>query len=279
MLNYCRSQNASYQEIPELINGTSSLARIAYGKSVPKGVMPFAVFLEIEAADGVYNCGGTLIGKETVLTAAHCFFDEFGYLAAYSAVAVVGERVIKRSNKLYEVTDVVKPSGFNPAFSYELFGDIAIIKLGSRPNRKPMKLGSKKTSVPKWYITAGWGLTEDNRRASEVLQYAAVPSLSIRQVQAWTQNIGAYYSMEVDHIAAGLGSDRADSCQGDSGGPLFKPGKQYSNSESSTDILMGVVSYGLSSRCGLKNRNVGFYTSVPYWRSWILSQMKKRGWK
>jgi secreted trypsin-like serine protease len=267
--------------MPSIALNASDLQRVAFGNEAPQGAIPFAVALEILASDSMYTCGASLIGKQTIISAAHCFFDERGNLLALKAQAVVGERSISRPQRLYKVTGLVRPKDFAPAYTNQLYGDIVIAKLERTPSTgKVVALASSNTKVPKWLVTAGWGLTEDNRRTSNVLKYAAVPSLSLTQVKAWGQYSGTYYTMERDHVAAGLGSDRADSCQGDSGGPLFIPGSGFTNSESKNDLLYGVVSYGLSSQCGTRqNMNIGFYTSIPYWRSWILKEMKKKKWR
>lgn len=276
------SQQGTWDTLPRLAQNESDLSRIAFGEKATSGAMEFAVYLDIYSKDGYYTCGGSLIGKKTVVTAAHCFFDERGSLSASRAIAVVGRHDIRNpsSKYVYDVVGIVRPKDFIPGSSYDLFGDIALLELDrTATTGEKISLASYSTKVPYWHITAGWGLTEDNRRSSDILRYAAVPSLSVSQVSSWVKYSGAYYQMEQDHIAAGLGSDRADSCSGDSGGPLFKPGKDFTNSESSKDVLFGVVSYGLSSQCGPRqNMNIGFYTSIAYWRNWIRKEMKKRNW-
>lgn len=279
---YCRSQQGSWETVPRLAQNQSDLSRIAFGQTATNGAMEFAVYLEIDAGGGYYTCGGSLIGKTTVVTAAHCFFGDDGSLSAVSATATIGQRNIRNppSKYVYDVVGVLRPKEYSPGYSNDLVGDIALLEL-NRPvtTGKKVTLASYSTKVPQWFITAGWGLTEDNKRASETLQYAAVPSLTVSQVNSWVKYSGTYYQMEPDHIAAGLGSDRADSCSGDSGGPLFKPGKDFTNAESNSDVLFGVVSYGFSSRCGARqNMNIGFYTSIPYWKNWIRKEMKKRKW-
>lgn len=281
-LSWCRSQSGTWETLPRLVENGTDLSRIAFGEKAGKGVMEFAVYLDILSSGGYYTCGGSLVGKRTVVTAAHCFFEEDGSLSARKATAIIGERDIKNapSSSKFNVKSVVRPKDFNPGANYDLVGDIALLYLDREPKKgKSIELASYSTKVPQWMITAGWGLTEDNKRASNVLRYAAVPSLTISQVKTWAMYSGTYYQMEPDHIAAGLGSDRADSCSGDSGGPLFMPGNDFTNTESERDVLFGVVSYGLSSRCGPRqNMNIGFYTSIPYWRQWIKKEMAKRKW-
>ena len=300
----CRSLNSSSTAIPSPLG---SGARIANGKKAPKGAIPFAAYIEIESYEGIYTCGGSLIAPRVLVTAgrisimtrtrantawlsicylnkacipaAHCFFSDSGNSLATSALAAIGETDISRPSRVYEILEVIRPTDYAPAFTYELYGDIAVALLDRRANRKPVTMGSSKTKIPKYYMTAGWGLTEKDYSPDE-LMYAAVPSLSLRQVNSWAASSGLYYSMEEDKMAAGLGSDRADSCQGDSGGPLFIPGKdKFTNAESRRNILMGVVSYGLSSACGGRNRNIGFYTSIPYWRNWIKDAISSNKWK
>ena len=57
-------------------------------------------------------------------------------------------------------------------------------------------------------------------------RYVEVPSLTTSQANAFASKYAKsqgtrWAGMEVDHIAAGLGGDNADSCTGDSGGPLL----------------------------------------------------------
>lgn len=280
---YCSSRNGTWDTIPRLAQNKSDLSRIAFGDNASNGVMEYSVYLNIYSSGGLYTCGGSLIGQSTVVTAAHCFFGLDGTLSANKANAIIGRRDIRNtpSKHVYRIKGVIRPKDFHPDVKEDLTGDIALLELDRKVfSGKKISLASYTTKVPEWFIISGWGLTEDNRRSSNILRYAAVPSLSTSQVKSWSLYSGTYYQMEPDHIAAGLGSDRADSCSGDSGGPLFKPGKDFSNSESDIDILFGVVSYGLSSSCGVRqNMNIGFYTSIPYWRSWIQKEMKKRNWK
>ena len=63
-------------------------------------------------------------------------------------------------------------------------------------------------------------------------------------------------------------------------GPLIIPSKnEFTNSDSDRNILVGVVSYGLSSRCESGRNKVGFYTAIEPYASWIKSEIaggKKR---
>lgn len=116
------------------------------------------------------------------------------------------------------------------------------------------------------FITAGWGTTETQQDAKTLL-WTTVPGLSRQQALA----SGLVSNLEKDHIAAGLGSDGHDSCEGDSGGPLFIPGPEFPNSTVSQDIQVGIVGYGPSGKCG--SENLGLYTSVGYWYTWIQDTM------
>lgn len=48
-------------------------AKVVGGEVPPLGAVPWQI--EIRDLDGSHHCGGALIGKRLVLTAAHCFND------------------------------------------------------------------------------------------------------------------------------------------------------------------------------------------------------------
>ena len=53
-------------------------ARIYNGRDAKDGQYPWYIFLKIvdkKCPDGGCVCGGSLISKKHILTAAHCFFD------------------------------------------------------------------------------------------------------------------------------------------------------------------------------------------------------------
>ena len=209
------------------------------------------------------------------MTTAHCFFDDYGNLNAQRAYAIIGDRRLSSTSKWYDILEVYRPSGYAPARTNTLYGDIVVAKISPKSSKKRIALANSKTSAPKWYIAAGYGKTEKSS-SSNILKYVAIPSMSISKLNSWEYASGVNHILEKDHLVAGLGSNGADSCVGDSGVPLFKPGKKYTNSESRSDILMGIVSYGLSNKCGAKGWNVGFYTSVGYWRTWIDGVIKSK---
>lgn len=208
---------------------------------------------------------------------AHCFFDDYGYPLVDKAYAAIGHNDIRKA-KWYRIEQVVAPSDYMPAIDNSLYGDLVVAKLEKATREKPIRLANWKTKIPAWYIVAGWGSTEMSDYTNK-LRYVAVPSLSSREVNSWFADNGyADNFMEEDHFAAGLEPNGADSCVGDSGGPIFKPGKKYTNSETKKDTAMGIVSWGPSENCGSRGANIGFYTSIPYWRYWIEDVIELNNW-
>ena len=200
---------------------------------------------------------------------------------AKSVTAVVGENDLRRVSKTFKGSAAIKPQEYAPS-SGSMYGDIALVYLRSAASTPTVTLDNGSYgNGGGWFVTAGWGKTE-TQSSSSTLRWTAVPAISSSTFANWrrmfAQRTGTYPpSGESDHLVAGLGGNGADSCVGDSGGPLILPGPRFTNSKVAQDVQIGVVSYGPSDNCGSK-QNVGFYTSVAHWGSWIQNTIAKNKW-
>jgi secreted trypsin-like serine protease len=79
-----------------------------------------------------------------------------------------------------------------------------------------------------------------------------------------SQCSSAYGSLDPSQFCAGDWNGGKDSCQGDSGGGI------YSGTSPSSQQLLGAVSWGQG--CAVAGKP-GVYASVPYFASWISSQV------
>ena len=109
----------------------------------------------------------------------------------------------------------------------------------------------------------GWGYTSEVSMLSTSLMEALLTRLPDEECEAFHQSKGLG-TKPVDHFCAG-DSTGADTCRGDSGGPIL---------EGDFDVI-GITSYGASdSKCGAADGNsTGVYTSVAFWRPWILDSL------
>ncbi|XP_029496568.2 serine protease 33 [Oncorhynchus nerka] len=242
--------------------------RIVGGVDASMGAWPWQV--DIQTAKDGHICGGTIITKDWVLSAAHCFpnqFDVSGY------TLYVGRHRLNSWNPneiSYFVERVVIPSGYSDP---SLGQDMALVKL-QRPivwsaYVHPVCLPDAGTLFPgdlPCYIT-GWGNIRDGVPLSGVgtLQQVQVPIISSFSCQMmYDLNPSEKVDIRSDMMCAGYQEGGKDSCQGDSGGPLVC---QMVNG---TWVQAGVVSFGLG--CAHAN-NPGVYAKVSTFSSFIQSNI------
>ncbi len=246
------------QNLEEAAGRTGVDPRIVGGSPVPDGKYRFMAVLVIQNRGGGSSlCGGSLIDRNSVLTAAHCLVD------ARAVDLAVGRTVISRpQGQVRTAARWFSHPRFDldRDFSY----DAAVLKLNRAvSNIGPIKLSTARQNgleAPGRNLTvAGWGTTREGGNTADRMREVSVPVVSDARAQAAyaTQNpVLRFYPGLM--VAAGTGDK--DSCQGDSGGPLFKP---------SIRTQVGIVSYGLGcARAGYP----GVYTEInnPGIRSFIV---------
>ncbi|XP_074846944.1 transmembrane protease serine 7-like [Carettochelys insculpta] len=231
--------------------------RIVGGSDAQEGEWPWQVSLHFV---GVAYCGASVISREWLLSAAHCFQGN-RLSDPRTWTAHLGMRAQGNAKFVTPVRRIIVHEYYNNR-NYDY--DIALLQL-SVPWPDTMKhviqpicipsLSHKVHSGEKCWIT-GWGQRQEaNDQGSIILQKAEV------EIVDQTLCHSTYGLITARMLCAGVMSGKKDGCKGDSGGPL--------SCRSQSDgkwFLTGIVSWGYG--CGRPNFP-GVYTRVSKFASWI----------
>ncbi|XP_019778888.2 transmembrane protease serine 7 isoform X1 [Tursiops truncatus] len=235
----------------------STLHRIIGGTDTQEGGWPWQVSLHFV---GSAYCGASVISREWLLSAAHCFHGN-RLSDPTPWTAHLGMYVQGNAKFVSPVRRIVVHEYYNSqTFDY----DIALLQLSVAWPETLKQLiqpicippaGQKVRSGEKCWVT-GWGRRhEADNKGSPVLQQAEVELID------QTLCVSTYGIITSRMLCAGVMSGKKDACRGDSGGPLSCRRKSDGKW-----ILTGIVSWGHG--CGRPNFP-GVYTRVSNFVPWI----------
>jgi trypsin len=209
-------------------------------------------------------CGGVVVGRSTVLTAAHCLSQEvLGVrLREMSDLKVIVGREDLGTSEGSEIP--VSKASVNPKYdSSTNAGDVAVLSLASPlPANSAIRMaaaGDRAYGPGTRATVYGWGDTTGSGAYARSLRSASVHVLpDAKCAEAYPGSSDGTYSA-ASMLCAGELEGGPDACQGDSGGPLVADGR-----------LIGLVSWG--SGCG-RVGSPGVYTRI----SGVAQDMPLRG--
>ena len=223
-------------------------------------------------------CGGAVIRRGWILTAAHCLRDRGGSIAGRGYRVRLGVHNPRNEEGVsYPILSVHVHNRYRTS-NYRFGFDIGLIRYDPGSGEQtgatnsiarialdnvPVERRSINEGMPAYIY--GWGLTGYRSGTStDALRGARLELLTLDQCTADTNYRGAF----LNSALCAAGAEGQQACSGDSGGPLV-----YFSDADRRPRVIGVVSSGF--RCGEEGR-VSRYTRVAAARAWIDRVMSGR---
>lgn len=279
---------------------SAMLARILGGREV-KVAWPWMVAIYyIRNTQKKFICGGSIIHRKWIMTAAHCFVvvrhknidkaQTEEKLANKNWVVSVGRTNLDDEISGFNV--LVKRLISHPHYDpSNFYNDIALMELQNNlqydPYIRPVCLPPPSPDIHPLYtvkenaIVTGWGhnavIFQNNTRVNLIntntLNELSVPlqpdstcKKPVRYICSKQFNCSITPSNTT--FCAGTGRGKEDACAGDSGGPLMQIVTSNSNGIVQDQwVAIGIVSWGVG--CGIPGY-YGYYTHVSHLYDWIL---------
>lgn len=231
------------------MNTEDKTTKIVGGNHVQVGRYPYQVALSMTCSGCTQFCGGTLIAKDIVLSAAHC--------ANYGKFALIGRHDLSAEEAGAE-SIFIRKQIVHPGYrSDTMDNDIMLLKLDRPSQYTPVQLdyGDENITEGTDVITMGWGTTSEGGKSSDILQEVELDIVPNDVCD------GQYTNYRITDSMLCAARSGKDSCQGDSGGPLIIAG-----SNATEDVQIGVVSWGIG--CA-RDSFSGVYARVSQYRDFI----------
>lgn len=229
-----------------------------------------------------FYCGGSLVGGDKVLSAAHCF--EAPDLSA-DVVRVGGVALFDG----FEAK--IKSVALHPDYNtVTLENDIAVVTLSGMPSARELRsagvypaqlngVGRRPWTGEEVSLT-GWGAP-----SGEAGGVTVAPELASTRMSVSAHDDCLAYLTSRGWDTAGLSKDtlicasledETSSCSGDSGGPLFRKVATGGGQQRPKWVLYGVLSFGHADEAGdaCPVEAPEWYTRVSAYTSWLRSQIE-----
>lgn len=232
---------------------------ITNGMSAYYGYFPYQAALTFYNADYETEfCGGFLISRNYLLTAAHCAIDTKGAIVYLGTTNLTN---VKDQENVYSYHVKAENITVHPKFSVETYhNDIAVVKIKPVDFAKYRQI--RPVALPKVenfeianglkVNSSGFGLTSDN--STEISQQLEFVTLEVTDPLLCQK---VYNNSHNSCQICVKTENGKSSCVGDSGGPLT----------TADNVAIGIVSYGSSVGCEINYPVV--YTRISCYLEWI----------
>ncbi|XP_050319702.1 lectizyme [Bactrocera neohumeralis] len=248
----CASASSIIQFKPSLPTG-----RVIKGVDAVEHAAPYIVSLSTKATSHSHICGGTIIAKDWIVTAAHCISSPvgMGVIAGLHVRAEVNEktqsRVVDFGLKHADFAGGVGPYDIALLHVSEPFVYNEWVQPAILPQREEIHSGEAKLY--------GWGQVKAfNFAAAKVLQTVTTQLIEYNECE---ETLGEGTPLRASNVCTDSLQQGISACNGDSGGPLVQ------EHEGVASELVGIVSWGYIP-CGYGNKP-SIYTRVSAYIDWI----------